>query len=58
MDVQTPTRESYNRTGTERLGLHELAFVRLAAVIVEEPEEVVLASLLALRSKPEKANHN
>ncbi len=58
MNVQTPIRENYNRTGTEGLGLHDLAFVRLAAVIVEKPEEVILASLLALRSKPENANHN
>jgi hypothetical protein len=35
----------------EKIGFNDRAFIRLAAAVVEEPEEVILASLLALRSK-------
>ena len=40
-----------NRSRDLSLTPEDVAFVRLAAAIVESPEEVILASLLAARAK-------
>ncbi|MDA7920674.1 hypothetical protein N9B73_02860 [Verrucomicrobiales bacterium] len=58
MNTQTPTLEKTSSTRTMSVGFNDRAFVRLAAAIIDEPEEVVLASLLAKRSKPENLSCN
>ena len=41
-----------NRTaGSEKLGAADRAFIRFTAVLLQVPEEVVLANLLARRSR-------
>ena len=51
MNTQAVPRNLRPVSQTQKIAGEDRAFVRLAAAIVEAPEEVVLAALLANRSK-------
>jgi len=58
MKIQNAPENTTALSQRPKLAAKDRAFVRLAAAIVEEHEEVVLAALLAKRSKPVPISSN